>query len=232
LIVAILKPPLRLRRGSGAYQSHRYSVGGSHGILESRKMLQTATGLSEPTTFKILKSNRRVAIRLSGPADGERLRLFFRSLSPAARYNRFMRAIPEAPAGLVERLAGGDPNGALSLLAEGEAGGKKIVVGEACYVADGAKHRAELALAVADEWQSDRLGSCLLRRLEALAARSGICQLFGDTLGSNVAAQKLVHKAGFDLRWLGDGLIRVEKDLSEPRCRAGFSNEHNAFTGH
>jgi GNAT superfamily N-acetyltransferase len=151
---------------------------------------------------------------LAVPADGEQLRLFFRSLSPAARYNRFMSAIREAPAGLVERIAGGGGNGALSLLAVWEAAGKKLVVGEACYVAGDAETRAELALAVADEWQNDRLGSHLLRQLEAWAARSGIRRLFGDTLGSNIAAQKLVQKAGFGLRCLGGGLVRVEKNLT------------------
>jgi hypothetical protein len=50
-------------------------------------MFQIAADLSEPLALKVLRSNRKVAIRLTGPADGERLRLFFRSLSPAARYN-------------------------------------------------------------------------------------------------------------------------------------------------
>jgi acetyltransferase len=177
-------------------------------------MYRAAISLSEPIAFQVLRSHRRVTIRLAVPADRERLRLFFRSLSPAARYNRFMSSIREAPAGLVERIASGDGNGAVSLLAEGEAGGKKLVVGEACYVAADVKIRAELALAVADEWQNDRLGSYLLRQLETWAAGFGISQLFGDTLGGNIAAQRLVHKAGFGLTWLSDGLVRVEKDLT------------------
>jgi GNAT superfamily N-acetyltransferase len=177
-------------------------------------MLETDIGLGEPIIFKVLRSNRRVAIRLTVPADSERLGCFFRLLSPTARYNRFMRATAEAPAGLIERIAMRNTSGALSLLAEGQIGATKIVVGEACYVADGSKTKAELALAVADAWQKNRLGSHLLRLLEAFAVSSGICQLFGDTLGSNIAAHKLVHNAGFSLTLAGGGIVHVEKDLT------------------
>jgi acetyltransferase len=84
------------------------------------------------------------------------LRTFFRRLSAESRYRRFMTPLRELPDTLADRFADIDYHRHLALLAEvfNEAG-QETVIAEARYVVDeNDPGTCEIALAVADEWQS------------------------------------------------------------------------------
>ena len=140
----------------------------------------------------------RVVIRPMLPQDTGLQRDFFRGLSAASRYNRFMAQISHAPEALIERLSAVDYVRHLALLAVVSKDGREAMIGEARYVVD-AKDAAicELAIAVSDAWQSQGVGRALLDRLQRQAAASGICRMVAETLIGNDRMIALARSAGF-----------------------------------
>ena len=110
---------------------------------------------------------RRVTIRPTLPQDLGLQREFFRSLSPSARYDRFMAAVNELPESLWERFASADYRTHLALLAEAFDGSGEVMIGEARYVVDERDPSTcefAVAVAVADRWRACGLGRELLDR--------------------------------------------------------------------
>jgi acetyltransferase len=159
---------------------------------------------------------RRVTIRPMLPQDFDLQREFFLSLSPMARYGRFMTAFNELPDAVAERLSRIDYSSHLALLAEVFEGRHQTMVGEARYVVEeGDPTSCEFALSVADDWQARGIGSALLERLEREAAASGIRRMRADTLYGNKPMRELAARKGFGLRANPEDarLVRLEKIL-------------------
>jgi acetyltransferase len=135
------------------------------------------------------------------PADAGLQRDFFRGLSAESRYGRFMGMVVHAPEAHIEKLVPVDQVRHLALLAVTVEDGREVMVGEARYVVD-AKDAAscELAIAVADAWQSRGIGRALLVRLLAFAAASGIRRVVAETLIGNRRMIDLGRSAGFAVR--------------------------------
>ena len=159
---------------------------------------------------------RRITIRPTLPQDLGLQREFFRSLSPSARYDRFMTAINELPESLWERFASADHRTHLALLAEVFDGSGEVMIGEARYVVDERDpSTCEFAVAVADRWRACGLGRELLYRLERQAAASGIRRMVADTLIANKAMIGLAACTGYIVRANRDDakLAKLEKIL-------------------
>jgi acetyltransferase len=159
----------------------------------------------------------RVTIRPTLPQDVDLLRTFFRTLSAESRYRRFMTPLLELPDQLAKRFADIDYHRHLALLAEmfNEAG-QETVIAEARYVVDEKDPgTCEIALAVADEWQSHGIARALLGRLERQAIASGIRRMCADMLISNRAMRGLALRAGYAIRACRDDaeMARLEKVL-------------------
>jgi GNAT superfamily N-acetyltransferase len=91
-------------------------------------------------------------------------------------------------------------------------------VGEARYaVGDGLGCDREFALAVADPWQGQGIGSRLLRELTVHAQRAGVERLYGDVLHDNLPMIALAESQGYVVGRHPDGprLLRVAKVLHE-----------------
>jgi RimJ/RimL family protein N-acetyltransferase len=167
-----------------------------------------------------LSPGERVVIRPVLPQDEDLTSTFFRSLSPRARYDRFMGSLREPPADLMRRFTQIDYADHVALVAEVFANGREIVIAEARYVRKADPRVAEFAVSVAEPWQGKRLASLLLAKLACRAAAQGIERLAGETLASNARMLALARKAGFTIRPSGEvrGVMLLEKALSPPRA--------------
>lgn len=78
--------------------------------------------------------------------------------------------------------------------------------------------RAELAIAVVDEWQRRGVGRALLLALSARAVSAGIRRLHFSTLAGNLGAVALARRAGpLQLVDLDDGVAEMVVDIAHVR---------------
>jgi len=167
---------------------------------------------------------RRLTIRPTLPQDLDLQRAFFRSLSPATRYARFMTGLTELPEMVARRFANIDYSEHLALLAEIFEAGSERMLGEARYVVE--PHDPStcvFAIAVADDWHGSGLAGMLLARLEQQAAICGIERMTAETLSGNRPMLALAARAGYALGLShNDGaVVRLEKRLTAPAANRG-----------
>jgi GNAT superfamily N-acetyltransferase len=162
-----------------------------------------------------LRSGGSLTVRFVEPRDGEGLQGYFRSLSVRSRYNRFLGAISELPRTELDHFIHIGEDDRFSVIATMLVDGIETVVGEARYAFDADAASFEFGLSIDDRWQSQGIGSALLRNLECRAAAFGAKRLFGDTLRSNEAMIGLARKSGFAFtNSPGDWkLVRFEKHI-------------------
>ncbi|HMC63592.1 MAG TPA: GNAT family N-acetyltransferase [Gemmataceae bacterium] len=112
----------------------------------------------------VLRDGSVAGVRVSTHADVAALRTFFRDLSAESRYRRFFSAGDPTDA-LIERLSDStNPTQSLTLIAHRSVDGELRIVATASYIALKADE-AEVAFAVADQFQGKGLGTALLERL-------------------------------------------------------------------
>lgn len=164
-----------------------------------------------------LGAGQRIVIRPVLPQDEDLTSAFFRNLSGASRYDRFMTNMRELPPELLQRFTHVDYADHLALVAEVFADGQETVIAEARYVRINPTD-AEFAVSVAEAWQGKGLASLMLRKLVCRAAAAGVQHIVGETLASNARMLSLVRKAGFAITASPDvaGLMLLEKPLGSP----------------
>ncbi|HZC95591.1 MAG TPA: GNAT family N-acetyltransferase [Bradyrhizobium sp.] len=166
------------------------------------------------------RSGNAVTVRFVEPRDAEELQNYFRSLSARSRYNRFLGALSELPATLLDHFIHVGEADRFSVLATMMIDGFETIVGEARYAFNAETSSIEFGLSIDDRWQGDGIGKALLKNLECRAASFGAEHLFGDTLRSNEAMIGLARKSGYAFAASpGDWkLVRFEKHIDvEPR---------------
>jgi len=163
-----------------------------------------------------LRSGKPVTVRFVDPRDADALRSYFRALTTRSRYNRFLGAISELPATVLDQFVHVGEADRFSVIAVMTVDGAETIVGEARYAFEPETDSFEFGLSIDDRWQGHGLGSALLSNLECRAASFGAVRLFGDTLRSNEAMIALARKSGFAFRNSpGDWkLVRFEKDIA------------------
>jgi RimJ/RimL family protein N-acetyltransferase len=161
------------------------------------------------------RSGEPVTVRFVEPRDAETLQAYFRSLSTRSRYNRFLGAIRELPANVLDAFVHVGEADRFSVVAVMTIDGAETIVGEARYAFDADTDSFEFGLSIDDGWQGHGIGSAILRNLECRSAAFGARRLFGDTLRSNEAMLGLARKSGFAFTHSpGDWkLVRFEKHL-------------------
>jgi acetyl coenzyme A synthetase (ADP forming)-like protein len=163
----------------------------------------------------VLRDGSTLRLRRTVAGDGPALVAFFAHLSPESLYLRFQGAV-RIDERVVEPFVGGDGAETLSLVGEltGEAGDARIV-GIGTYVRLRDPARAEVAFAVADEFQHRGIGSRLLERLAVHARREGIERFVAQVLPANLAMLAVFGDAGFEVtRRYVDGVVEVEFALA------------------
>jgi RimJ/RimL family protein N-acetyltransferase len=161
------------------------------------------------------RTGERVTVRFVEPRDAEALQAYFRSLSTRSRYNRFLGAIRELPANVLDAFVHVGEADRFSVVAVMTIDGAETIVGEARYAFDAETDSFEFGLSIDDRWQGHGIGSAILRNLECRSAAFGARRLFGDTLRSNEAMLGLARKSGFAFTHSpGDWkLVRFEKPI-------------------
>src|SRR5215831_4594108 len=125
----------------------------------------------------------QIRIRQAGRTDQEALRDFLTGLSVQTRYLRFFAgAMPTSPA-MLQILAGGRP-GADALVAtrNGAIIGHAMAVDTTSPCGD---RMAEIGVVVADAWQSQGVGSGLMRTLVARAEARGATGVVMEVMAEN-----------------------------------------------
>ena len=170
------------------------------------------------------RDGRRIAVR---PLDGESLgpfAAFVHGLSATSRAHRFLAPLnllgPEA----ARRLVFVDQRTSVAWIAE-EHATPAVIIAEVRYALT-ATGEAELALAVADDWQQSGLGMYLLKALLRHAGARGVERAWGHVRRDNDAALALAKRLEFSVRPDPDepGLMRVVTALPRTSIAAAATD--------
>jgi acetate---CoA ligase (ADP-forming) len=141
----------------------------------------------------VLRDGSTLAVRPIRPDDETDLARFFTGLSLESLVFRFFAAIANADA-LAKKLVAVNYTSRYGLVALAGAG--HHIVGHAMYV-ETEPHKAELALAVADDYQGRGLGTILLGQLAEAAAKAGINVLEAIVRPENHRMLTVLRESGF-----------------------------------
>jgi acetyl coenzyme A synthetase (ADP forming)-like protein len=167
----------------------------------------------------VLRDGSLASVRPATVDDVPALGEFFRGLSPESRYARFMMA-GEASEDLITRLStSSDPSHALTFVAERTSG----IVATASYIGRNVEV-AEVAFAVADQFQGKGLATALLGRLAVAAAHAGFRRFEATTFVSNTRMLDVFRDSGFEIRSKSQGGC-VDVQLSLAASAAGVAKE-------
>jgi GNAT superfamily N-acetyltransferase len=146
-----------------------------------------------------LASGRQVQIRAIAPGDGPALRAAYDHLSDETKYKRFMAVKPHLSGTDVRYLTETDGCRHVALVAT-PVGRPSEILGVARFVRiENDPLTAEFAIVVGDPFQSDGLGSALMKRLAAEAVAHGVTRFIATMLADNLAAHKLTHRLAGEL---------------------------------
>jgi GNAT superfamily N-acetyltransferase len=165
-----------------------------------------------------LRDRSRVTLRLIRPDDKDLLRRGFDRLSPESRYRRFLGAktrLTDAELAYLTEVDGHD-HFAIGATIE-DAAGHEEGVGIARFIrTESDPSVAEVAVAVADDWQGKGLGTLLLLRLVAAARERGVERFSGQALASNEALRDVLDQIPRGVRVRAqEGEVTVEVDLPD-----------------
>jgi GNAT superfamily N-acetyltransferase len=157
-------------------------------------------------------ADERASIRLAGPGDADRLQVYVRQLSAAARYNRFFGALSELPASELRRATDVDGLRRATLIAQ--TADSTAIIAELRYavLSDNA---CEFSISVADHWRRRGIGKLMLDDLCCRTRGLGVERLVGDVLRSNDTMLRFATKIGFTIapRSTDPRAVRIIKDL-------------------
>ena len=151
---------------------------------------------SRADTEVLLHDGSIVSIRDATAADAADVRRFMDNLSPSSRYLRFLMAIREFPEEMLRRLTHPAEDHEVVLVASTATAG---IVGITQYVVDENEEGCEFAIVIADAWQRQGLGYCMLQALYRVAMDNGIRHGHADVLADNYAMRSLASKLGCEI---------------------------------
>lgn len=142
------------------------------------------------------------ALRPARADDAAAMQAFVDGLGADSRRSRFHGGLGRCSARLAAALVAADGRRQVVWLATTWAGGCERIIGEARFVRDGdGAGTAELAIAVADDWQGRGVADALLRQLLAAARAAGVQRLRGDVMATNARMQGFLRRHGFAPGW-------------------------------
>jgi acetate---CoA ligase (ADP-forming) len=172
-------------------------------------MLTAADGSGPLVRDVLLRDGSTLRLQAPTPADYDDIKAFFDGLSLESRYMRFhgygradVAARAAAEAGGVDRF---------SLIARHDG----PVVAVAGFDGLREPRAAEVAFAVADDFQRRGTGTRMLEQLAEIAAERGITRFDAEVLAANRAMLGVFEGAGFDVRRKGSfGELTVSLDIA------------------
>jgi acetyltransferase len=179
-------------------------------------------------------NGQHVRIRPVLPLDAAKFQAFVTSLSNTSRAHRFMGGLRELPLQLLQRLTRIDYCSHMALVAETLDDGMPVIIAEARYAVEPCSDSAELAVAVADEWQGRGLAKALLRRLIGHAAAVGLRRMHAETLASNACIVHLAWMAGFSIMPMQGvaGVLQLSRNIASQSQLAPGQTLHEPLAEH
>jgi acetyltransferase len=161
------------------------------------------------------RDGREYGIRPIRPDDAQLDREFLMHLSPQSRYRRMLGSIREPSPSLIDRFVHVDYRKSMAFVAAIGHADAQTIIGVARYDSEPGTDHGEFAIAVADEWQSQGIGTHLLSVLFEYARLQGLHRLNGLVLSNNARMLDLARKHLMRLHRIpGDGTtLEVAKDL-------------------
>jgi acetyltransferase len=157
-----------------------------------------------------------ITVRPIRPEDADLEVEFIRRLSPESLYNRvFSNSLSLTPEWL-KRLTHIDFTRDMAIIATVTLDGRETQIGVARYSRMADQTSCEFAIAVADQWQGCGVGVRLLRELIDIAARSGIKEIVGDVLSTNMIMLALARKLGMAVHLHPEGATLRRVVLTVP----------------
>jgi acetyl coenzyme A synthetase (ADP forming)-like protein len=157
----------------------------------------------------ILRDGSTLRLREPGEPDRDGLVRFFEALSERSLYLRF-HGIPRVDAHLVEPVLEPDWVECGALLASVAEDGEDRIVALANYVRLRDPRSAEVAFAVADDYQGRGIATRMLERLAAVAGPRGIERFVGEVMADNAAMIGVFEGVGFEVsRTLEGGEVEM-----------------------
>jgi RimJ/RimL family protein N-acetyltransferase len=153
-----------------------------------------------------------VVVRPIRAGDKAALLDLFERLGPRSRTRRFLAPKPRLSAKELAYFTEVDGRTHAALVAVGPDGAFVGVARYACAI--GETEVADVAFAVADAWQGRGIGTALAALLVEHARANGIARLHATTLPENGPARKLLHRMGFGVCAIADGVLEVDLDLA------------------
>lgn len=160
-------------------------------------VLHAPTQATAPAPAAGLSSNGTVRLRPTGPQDREAFGRFVQALSPASRSLRFHGGVSPRSERLLAHLCDHDGARHIAWVAVVDTPEGERIVGEARCVQTVDGGAAELAMAVADDWQGRGVSTALLAALHAAAAQAGVPALHAAVLAHNGRMAGFLRRAGY-----------------------------------
>ncbi len=177
---------------------------------------------------EILRDGGSIHIRAIRPDDKERLVDHFQRLSQRSVYYRFFGMKRRLTDEELVRFTELDFVHHVALVATLLQDGEERLIGVGRYIArtdEGAPQRAEVAFAVADEYQGRGIGTLLLSHLAAIARGNGITEFEAEVLGDNNQMLDVFAASGFTVqRSIDGGVVHVSFPTRETE-KARVSSE-------
>ena len=164
----------------------------------------SSPNLTTQTLDVILRDGRTLRLREPGEADRETLVRFFEALSPHSLYQRF-HGTPRVDERLAEPVLDPDWVERGALLASVTEDGAERIVALANYVRLRDPRSAEVAFAVADDYQGRGIATRMLERLAAAAGPRGIERFVGEVLAENAPMIRVFEGVGFEVSRAREG---------------------------
>ena len=157
----------------------------------------------------LLRDGSTLRLQVPAPGDFGDIKEFFDGLSPESRYMRFHGYGRSDFAARAAVEAGGADRFALIARHDG------AVVAVAGFDGLREPRAAEVAFAVADDWQGRGAGTRMLEQLAEIAAARGITRFDAEVLSDNRAMLGVFEGAGFGVRRRGSSReLRVSLDIT------------------
>ncbi len=164
---------------------------------------------------RALRDGRWYTIRPIRAEDAERLQRFVRGLSEQSRYFRFISTLNELTPRMLARYTQIDYDRELALIASigpGSAdaeGGDETILGVVRYLLNPDRETCEFAIAIADRFHGQGLGTTLMQSIIAAARDKGLKRIEGFVLAINAPMIGLMRALGF----------RIETDDDDPSLK-------------
>jgi acyl-CoA hydrolase/GNAT superfamily N-acetyltransferase len=156
-----------------------------------------------PEELEISRTTRtglKILLRPVKISDEPLLKDFFYSLSDESLYKRFLSTRKDIPHEMLQNLVVIDYTQGMVILAILGESEKETIAGIGQYSLNGGTHIADIALAVADQYQNQGLGIEQISYLTYLAKRKGLLGFSADVLAGNDPVFRLFDRMGFGIQ--------------------------------